>query len=79
MTWFCVLSFQCKNRFNVINGQRNNENPLYWYYSYASDFLSNMCSCYVTVVYILKDWNDNLYIFANFNFRWLDLNRPPVN
>ena len=27
--WFCVLSFQRNNRYNVINRQRNNENPLY--------------------------------------------------
>ena len=27
--WFGVLSFQLNNRYNLINGQRNNENPLF--------------------------------------------------
>ena len=27
---FVVLSFQCNNWYNVINGQRNNKNPLYF-------------------------------------------------
>ena len=29
--WFGVFSFQRNNQYNVINGQRNNENPLYMY------------------------------------------------